>query len=229
MLTKNDAHIIILERHNEWLLMIQKTILFKSSVFYTCLNVNDLMAIFCSERRDSGTKRTMKKTSRRATRVAKITTDSSLPGHDDDGDDNDDDDLWWWGPGGNNDYEIFHLFCRVHVVQSLVVAIQAFDAKVQIVLLCFVEKEALKDSCKQLTRVWLTLHYSRHADVVPSLGIWTGLTSGILKQKASWVSPMLHICQFFSTDKVFALVFLHKNVGIFYLKVRFFPTKIYTF
>ena len=80
MLTKNDAHIIILERHNEWLLMIQKTILFKSSVFYTCLNVNDLMAIFCSERRDSGTKRTMKKTSRRATRVAKITTDSSLPG-----------------------------------------------------------------------------------------------------------------------------------------------------
>ena len=46
----------------------------------TCLKVNDLMAIFCSERRDSGTKRTMKKTSRRATRVAKITTDSSLPG-----------------------------------------------------------------------------------------------------------------------------------------------------
>ena len=44
------------------------------------MNVNDLMAIFCSERRDSGTKRTMKKTSRRATRVAKITTDSSLPG-----------------------------------------------------------------------------------------------------------------------------------------------------
>ena len=47
---------------------------------FTCLKVNDLMAIFCSERRDSGTKRTMKKTSRRATRVAKITTDSSLPG-----------------------------------------------------------------------------------------------------------------------------------------------------
>ena len=46
----------------------------------TCLKVNDLMAIFCSERRDSGTKRTMKKTSRRATSVAKITTDSSLPG-----------------------------------------------------------------------------------------------------------------------------------------------------
>ena len=46
---------------------------------FTCLKVNDLMAIFCSERRDSGTKRTMKKTSRRPTREAKITTDSSLP------------------------------------------------------------------------------------------------------------------------------------------------------
>ena len=38
-----------------------------------------MMAIFCSERRDSGTKRMMKKTSRRPTREAKITTDSSLP------------------------------------------------------------------------------------------------------------------------------------------------------
>ena len=38
------------------------------------------MAIFCSERRDSGTKITMKKTSSRATREARITTASSLPG-----------------------------------------------------------------------------------------------------------------------------------------------------
>ena len=48
----------------------------------TCWKVNDLMAIFCSERRDSGTKITMKKTSSRATREARITTASSLPGEE---------------------------------------------------------------------------------------------------------------------------------------------------